>query len=130
MPFMTMQHDNDPKAALRDAVGDISGLEIFNNQVLVAVYVRPNKTKGGIYLSDRTTDEDKHQGKVGLVLKLGETAFKDPENKWFQGFSIALDDWIVFRPSDGWAITIGNMMCRVLDDTAVRGRVDQPDRVW
>jgi co-chaperonin GroES (HSP10) len=130
MPYMVMQHDVDPKEKLLQELGSLDGLEIFNNQVLVAVYIRPNRTKSGIYLSDQTTDEDKFQSKVGLVIKVGPTAFDDPEGKWFHGVTVNLHDWIVFRPSDGWAVTANKVVCRVINDTDVRGRVDQPDKVW
>jgi co-chaperonin GroES (HSP10) len=130
MPYMRMQHDKDPKQALLDEIGPIDDIEIFHNQVLVAIYIRPNVTKGGIYLSDKTVDEDKYQGKVGLVIKKGADAFNDPSGKWFNGVKIALHDWVVFRPSDGWQITVHGKVCRILDDTDVRGRIPAPDVVW
>jgi co-chaperonin GroES (HSP10) len=130
MPQREMDHANDPRQALKEQIGNIDDIEIFNNQILVAVYIRPQKTKSGIYLPDSTVGEDQYQSKVGLVLKKGSTAFIDEENKWFRGFNIELDDWIVFRPSDGWTVTINNNICRILDDTAVRGRVQAPDQIW
>jgi co-chaperonin GroES (HSP10) len=130
MPYMTMDHEIDPKQKLIQEVGDISNVEIFNNQILVAVYLRPQKTKSGLYLSDKTTDEDRYQSKVGLVLKKGPTAFVDETEEWFKGVNINENDWIVFRPSDGWQITVNNVLCRILEDVTVRGRIDQPDRVW
>lgn len=130
MPFMRMEHDVDPKQTIHDGMGDISDIEIFHNQVLVAIYVRPEKTKSGLYLSSQTRDEDKYQGKVGLVIKKGEDAFKDPSGKWFKGVSIEVGDWIVFRPADGWQITVHGQLCRILDDTDVRGRIPVPDSVW
>lgn len=136
MPAMLMDHDIAPDVLLRKQVGDISAVELFNNQVLCAIYVRPEKTKGGIYISSQTRDEDKIQGKVGLVIKNGPQAFVDVENKWFSGISVAVGDWIYFRPSDGWSITFKNpktgedTLCRIIDDVDVRGRVDRPDRVW
>jgi hypothetical protein len=39
-------------------------------------------------------------------------------------------DWIYFRPSDGWQITVHGQLCRILDDTDVRGRIPAPDAVW
>ena len=75
MPYMVMQHDEDPAESLKGMVGDLSHIEVFNNQVLVAVYIRPNKTKSGIYLTDVTVGEDRFQGKVALVLKTGHDAF-------------------------------------------------------
>jgi len=64
MPFMIMEHATDPKQKLLDDIGDISAFEIFNNQILIAIYVRPQKTKSGILLPDQMRDEDKIQGKV------------------------------------------------------------------
>jgi co-chaperonin GroES (HSP10) len=130
MPYMVMDHSNDPKAAILKDIGDLSSFELFNNQVLVAVYVRPKKTKSGIYLPDATVDEDKIQGKVGLVVKKGPLAFVDESNQWFTDISVSENDWVVFRPSDGWSITVNNVLCRILDDTAVRGKIASPDQVW
>jgi co-chaperonin GroES (HSP10) len=130
MPFMIMDHAVDPKQKLLEDIGDISSVEIFNNQILVAVYVRPQKTKSGIYLSDQSREEDKIQGKVGLVVKKGPSAFVDEANEWFKDVSVEVNDWVVFRPSDGWSITVNNVLCRMIDDTAIRGKVDAPDRVW
>ena len=96
----------------------------------MAVYVRPQKTKSGIYLTSQTVDEDKIQGKVGLVVKIGPTAFVDSSDQWIKGIDIDENDWLVFRPSDGWSITINNVLCRILDDTNVRGRISHPDMVW
>ena len=130
MPFMTMEHEIDPAKKLLDEIGDLSTLEVFNTQVVVAVYIRPQKTKSGLYLSDKTTDEDRYQSKVGLVLKKGPSAFVDETNAWFKDVSIKENDWIVFRPSDGWQITINNVLCRILEDVNVKARIDHPDRVW
>jgi co-chaperonin GroES (HSP10) len=127
---MVMTHNTDPKQDLIDKVGNIDDIEIFNNKILVAVYVRPEKTKSGIYLPDAHRDEDKVQGKVGLVMKMGPEAFDDPNGTWFNGIKVNSGDWVVFRPSDGWSITINGVLCRMLDDTNVRGRIRQPDQVW
>jgi co-chaperonin GroES (HSP10) len=130
MPFMTMDHGSDPKASILKDIGDLSTIELFNNQVLVAIYVRPNKTKSGIYLPDATVAEDKIQGKVGLVVKKGPMAFVDASEQWFTDIEVNEGDWVIFRPSDGWGITVNNLMCRILEDTAVRGKITAPDQVW
>ena len=130
MPFMIMEHATDPKQKLLDDIGDVSAFEIFNNQILIAIYVRPQKTKSGILLPDQMRDEDKIQGKVGLVVKKGPAAFVDETSEWFKDITVNEGDWVVIRPSDGWAITVNNVLCRIVDDTAVRGKVDAPDRVW
>jgi co-chaperonin GroES (HSP10) len=130
MSNIAMAHDKDPRENLQKEVGDLSGVEIFNMQVLVAVYIRPEKTKSGIILSDKTRDEDRFQSKVGLIVKKGPSAFVDDEGKWFSGRDIKEGDWIVFRPSDGWNVTVNGTLCRMLDDMSIRGRISHPDQVW
>lgn len=130
MPPMKMAHDADPSKEILETVGDLSELEIFNNQILVGIYIRPQKTKGGIILTDATVDEDRYQGKVGLVLKVGASAFQDEKGQWFKNVDIKVGDWVVFRPSDGWAIAVNGAPCRILEDYSVRARVQHPDHVW
>ena len=130
MPPMIMQHEVDPKSKLLAELGDLSSVELFNNQILVATYISPQKTKSGIYLTDKTTDEDKFQSKVGLLVQTGPSAFEENDEGWFQGEEFNLNDWLVFRPSDGWSITIHGVLCRILSDTQVKGRVQNPDEVW
>ena len=130
MPFMPMDHETDPAENLKKELGDLSTVEVFNNQILVAVYIRPQKTKSGIILTSQTTDEDRYQSKVGLIVKKGPQAFRDSSGEWFDDVEINEGDWIVFRPSDGWSITVNNVLCRMIDDVNIKARVDQPDRVW
>jgi co-chaperonin GroES (HSP10) len=130
MPYMQMDHETDPALSLKKDLGDISDVEVFNNQILVAVYIRPQKTRSGIILTDKTTDEDRYQSKVGLVVKTGPQAFLDKSGEWFKGISIEEDDWIVFRPSDGWSIVVNNVLCRMIDDVNIKGRISHPDQVW
>lgn len=130
MPYMQMAHEENPKQKLIKAAGDLGSIEIFNNQILAAVYIRPKKTRSGIYLPDAVVAEDEVQGKVGLVLKMGPTAFVDETNKWFKDITVETNDWVIFRPSDGWSIVVNGVLCRILDDTAVRGKIQAPDQVW
>ena len=92
--------------------------------------MRPEKTKSGIILSDQTRSEDRYQGKVGLVLKKGPTAFVDPDNKWFVDTDVEVGDWVYFRVTDGWSINVHGVSCRMLEDTDIRGSTKYPDAVW
>lgn len=130
MPAMLMDHNIDPKEKLVAELGDLSTVELFNNQILCAVYIRPTKTKSGIYLSDKTADEDRYQGKVGLLVGMGPAAFHDQSGEWFGSSTFKLHDWLVFRPSDGWSINVNGVLCRVLSDTQVKARISSPDQVW
>lgn len=130
MSSLVMLHAKDPKTEILEKIGDLSKVDIFNNQVLVAVYIRPEKTKGGIILAGQTRDEDKYQGKVGLVVKMGSQAFVPSGDYKFDDINVSEDDWVFFRPSDGWSITVNDVLCRILDDVNVRGKITHPDQVW
>jgi co-chaperonin GroES (HSP10) len=130
MPAMVMFHEKDPREVALESIGDISDVEISGNQVLIVTYERPEKTKSGLLLADVTKDEDRSQGKVGLIVKMGATAFVDPENKYGFPPDMALHDWIFYRASEAWAVTVNGKHCRVLEDVNLRGRVSHPDVVW
>jgi len=130
MPFMKMTHAIDPKKAILDEIGDLSTFELFNNKILLATYKRPEKTKSGIILTDSNRSEDTFQSKVGLLIKIGPSAFEENAEGWFAGEKFDLGDWIVHRPSDGWSINVHGVDCRILTDTQVQGRAVDPDEVW
>jgi len=127
---IAMLHENDPKEMLLKELGDISKVELLNTQVLVAVYIRPEKTKGGIIMTAKARDEDRHQSKVGLIIKTGPSAFVDEDGKWFSNIDLKVGDWIVFRPSDGWNVTVNGVLCRMFDDASIRARISHPDNVY
>lgn len=131
MPHMLMKHEEDPRNLLIEAVGDVSEIDLFHNQVLLAIYERPQKTMTGIYLPDQHRDEDRYQGKVCMIVKIGANAFNDPEGKWFDGSeNFQVGDWVVIRPADGWACSINKKLCRIVDDINIRMRIPSPDVVY
>ena len=127
---MEMMQSDDPKGDILAAIGSLEGCSVLNNQVLVAVYIRPEKTKGGIYLTDKMRDEDKYQGKIGLIVKMGPEAYSDDSGRWFNGMTIKEHDWIVFRPSDGWSLEVNGVLCRMIDDTSTKMTVPTPDMIY
>ena len=128
VPITSMHHDEDPAKDIVDKVGDISGFDLFGPKVLVAIYVRPEKTKGGIYLTDKVRDEDLYQGKVGYVLKVGPGAFADSE--WFGNVQIKAGDWVGFRASDGATLVVNGVNCRLLEDVRIYGKASHPDLIF
>ena len=126
-----MSHEADPREELLAKVGDTSGVEVFGNDVLVALYMRPEKTKGGVILSSKHLDEDRYQSKIGLIVSVGPSAFQeDDEGKWFGGRKFEVGDWVLFRPSDGWNLTVKGIPCKVFSDTQVKATVNDVDEVW
>lgn len=125
---------DDPKQAIVDEIGEaaIDGYRLFDDDLLLATYIRPEKTKGGIYLIDKTKEEDRFQGKVGLLLKSGPTAWKyDRSGSYaFEGEAAQSMDWVVYRASEGWEISINGVSCRLVSSKNIRGRVADPTVIW
>ena len=128
MPNVAMKHDVDPRDAILKNLGDIlDGYEILVNEVLVATYRRPEKTASGFFLPRKTLEEDLFQSKCGLVVKVGSKCV-------FPYVKFGLHDWIVMRPSDGWACEILTakepVHCRMVDPKYVRAKIPHPELVW
>jgi len=130
MPAALMSHIEDPANEIRKRIGDISQIEVLHNQILVGVYIRPEKTKGGILLTSQTRDEDRYQGKAGLVLKKGPLAFVDDDNNKFHGQNVDIGDWVFYRVSDGFPLVLNGTLCRLLEEVHVKGKIPSPDVVF
>ena len=128
---IVMLHDRDPKLELQQAVVDLVNLvHPLGSGVLVAIYRRPEKTKGGIIMTDKSRGEDDFQGKVGLVMDVGPMAFQDDETHRFMQPVPKIGDWIVFSVGETFSFELGSQRCRIVEDVAVRAIVDQPDIVY
>jgi co-chaperonin GroES (HSP10) len=106
---------------------------VFQN-VLIATYLRPEAmTEGGIAVPHEVIKDDNFQSKVGLVLKVGHTAFHDDEKVKFGGFSAKPGDWVVFRASDGLRMAIGGPgghEARLIPDVHIKMVLDHPDAIF
>jgi len=112
-----------------DKLGDISGLHVYHNWTLGMIYT-PDKV-GSLYRADQSKDEDKWQGKVTLVVKIGPSAFRNTaDGAWTWDPPIAPGDWVVSRASDGVNRLVNGQMCRLFRDTTVTEKVDHPDNIY
>ncbi len=123
------KHAEDPKKALLAKVGDISKKNISGAQVLVATYVRPRETKGGLKRTDESLAEDIYQGKVGLILKMGPQAPEYLAMSFGEKSAPKVGEWVFYRIHDGFMLTINGQECRILEAKAVRGTTDGPDDI-
>ncbi len=116
----------------------VDHIKVFGSRVIVATYVRDEKTKGGIILPDKPRDEDLHQGKTGMVVALGQHAFQDEE--YWEGDSPGIGDWVMYNIQDTRRLVLVNpdssstsdskIECRIMEDTSVQGVVDDPSVVF
>lgn len=122
---------SNPKIALISNVGDLSNVHLMSNRVLVAIYIAPEKTAGGIIRATQTIKEDIFQGTVGLVLKKGKTAFRDePQtHNYFHDQDVEIGDWVVFRPGDAKRIQINGIDCRMVEDSLIDMVIDNPELI-
>lgn len=121
----------NPKQAIFDFVGDLSGVRIPGNRVLVGTYMRPEKTKGGIIRPDSNKEEDVWQGKVGLVLKWGSQAFSDDDEYHFPTEDKAqVGDWVVYNVVDARTIMVNGYPCRIIKDSGIQAMVDNPEIIF
>ncbi len=116
----------DPKQVLIKAIGK-HGTEVLHSQVLVATYVRPAKTRGGIFMPDKVIEEDRFQGNIGMVIALGPGAFKDDTIAQFHGKSLKEGDWVMYVPADGISLFINEVPCRLFSDTRILMKVTDPE---
>ena len=116
----------NPKDAIIKFIGDLSGFEVMADRVLVGIFMRPEKTKGGIIRPDANKEEDVWQGKVGLVLKLGPTAFINPDDGSMYEQFVDVGDWVVFKVGDGWQLEVNKMPCRMIKDTNFIAKIEDP----
>lgn len=120
------QADN-PKLALIKALGDLSQEHVLGDLVLIATYIRPEKTAGGIIRPVDNIKEDEFQGKVGLIVKAGPlaTEYEDETPPTCQ-----VGDWVVYSIKDGWSVTVNEVACRLIPYSRLRMKISQPDVVF
>lgn len=135
MPFMKMEHKEDPRNEIFEKVGlqsdgTIPGFSLHGNRVLVGIYQRPEKTKSGIFLSDQSRKEDEYQGKAGIVLAKGHSAFVSDEEYDFGPDNLEVGDWVMLFVSHGLSVTVNGQKCRIIRDQDIAARIPSPDSVF
>jgi co-chaperonin GroES (HSP10) len=121
----------DPKKAVFDALGDaLKSFEtMYTNTVLLVTAPIMAKSKGGIIYADNTKKETRFQGKVGLVVMLGEIAFNDSEIWPDEGSRPKVGDWVFFNNADTRECKINDISCRYVKDNLIIGKVSTPDAI-
>lgn len=115
------------KALLHALEGAHKTQTILHSQVLVAGYIASARTAGGIFKIDKTIEEDRWQGNVGLVIGLGKGAFKDDAVAKFHGDKLKVGDWVMYQPADGISMYINQVPCRLFQDTRILMKVTDPE---
>jgi co-chaperonin GroES (HSP10) len=120
------ESSTDPKKAILKALGK-HDTHVFHSKVLVATYVRPARTAGGVYMPDQAVEEDRYQGTIFLVIAFGKGAFRDDNIAQFNGDRLKIGDWVMGVAGDGISMFINGVPCRLFDDTRILMRVKNPE---
>lgn len=115
---------------VKEKLGTLDDYVVLGSNVLVATYVEREKTKGGIFLPQNTTNEIRHQGKVSLVLKLGEAAFKYDGPYEYTGRKPKVGEYVMCHASDVRELAINEVSCRLVDSSLIRMIVPDPDALY
>ncbi len=105
-------------------------------RILILPFRPPNKTAGGILLSNKTVDENQVQTVAGYVLKVGPLAYQDREKFPF-GAWCKEKDWVIFaryagsrfRLNDDSDAAFGSEV-RILNDDEVLGTILDPNDLF
>ena len=125
-----VSNSKNPKLEILKLIGNLDSVKIKFNMVLLATYIRPARTAGGIIRPDSNVGEDEWQGKVGLVLKLGNKAYEDDEDTQFGDEKVAVGEWAVYKIGDTWSLNINGYPCRMIKDSSIKMTVEDPNMVF
>lgn len=127
--IMEVIHDIDPKKVIWDAIKPwINDIDPTSGDVVIAVYQRPEKTKGGLLIPETASRraEDAFQGVVGMIVKTGPDYGKHKRALALEKMP-AIGDWVAFKTVDCVAFTLGKSPMRLLQGDMIRMVLRSPD---
>ena len=124
-----VKHFEDPKQVIwRDLNGWLDKIQPTGSDCVVCVYERPQTTAGGIIVPETASriSEDKFQGVVGLIVKLGPNYGAHERALGLKPMP-QVGDWVAFRTIDCVAFVLGKRSMRLLQGNFIRMVLSNPD---
>lgn len=125
---------DDDKDTIFAELGDLGSIKLPLNQILVAIYKAPERTKGGIIRPDIVRQEDVWQGVAGLVVKMGPHCYEQTSGldyEWVEEDRCSVGDWVMFRRADGIRVDVCGRECLLLhSERGVKMVLPRPDAVF
>lgn len=134
--WVVVEHTEDPQQALFKRIGELPEGIVQSSRILVAIYQPPIVEKvGSVYLTQKMSDEDRDeyvwQGKVGLIVAMGQQAYVDDDAYKFHGTKNNVGDWVWFMPSNGQGCEVNEVPCRMFEsERFINGVIPNPDFIW
>src|SRR5271157_1600233 len=128
--ILEIEEGDDPKAVVLSALeGTFDTWRVLKNEVIVATAPAASKTRGGIFMPDKTKAETRFQGTVGLIMALGETAFDDASRWPNEDTRPKVGDWVHYRASSTEEFAVSDISCRYVLDTSIHSVVPGPEGI-
>jgi len=97
-------------------------------RILVRPYQPKQKTKGGLYLTEKTLETQQLTTVVGLVVKMGDLCYKDKE-KFPTGPWCELGQFVVYGRYSGARFKTKYGEHRILNDDEIIGTINKPEDI-
>ena len=97
-------------------------------RILVRPYQPKQKTKGGLYLTEKTLETQQLTTVVGLVVKMGDLCYKDRE-KFPTGPWCELGRFVVYGRYSGARFKTKYGEHRILNDDEIIGTINKPEDI-
>jgi co-chaperonin GroES (HSP10) len=94
-------------------------------KLLIAIPKLEEKTQGGVIIPDKLKGLEQTASIIGLVIALGDAAYKDTE-KFPDGPYCKEGDFVIFRSYSGTRFKLRGEEFRLINDDTVEAVVDDP----
>ena len=94
-------------------------------KLLIAIPKLEEKTQGGVIIPDKLKGLEQTASIIGLVIALGDAAYKDVE-KFPDGPYCKEGDFVIFRSYSGTRFKLRGEELRLINDDTVEAVVDDP----
>ena len=94
-------------------------------KLLIAIPKMEEKTQGGVIIPDKLKGLEQTASIVGLVISVGQAAYKDAD-KFPDGPYCKEGDFVIFRSYSGTRFKLRGEEFRLINDDTVEAVVDDP----
>lgn len=117
--------EENTQAPLTDDELDAQLPKPVGYKLLIALPKVEEKFESGLLKADRTIQQEHILSMVGLVLDMGEQAYKDPD-RYPTGPWCKVGDYVLFRSNSGTRFKVNGVEYRFLNDDSIDGVVADP----
>lgn len=97
--------------------------EVKGYRILIKAPEIPEKSKGGVYLTESYKNMERRTKNLGRVLKIGPTAFSDR----FEDRRVNVGDWILYSIYEREEVYPNDKLCYFINDERIYASVKEED---